>query len=180
MFHKILDEAIAELKQTEFEELFKDTDGEYSFVKDCQLETDLEVLLPNDYVSNIQERLSLYKELENAENETMLLEFSKNLEDRFGPIPPQTEELINTLRLRWLGKKIGFEKIILKSNRLSGVFTGDQDSGYFQTEAFGKVLDFIKNHPTASTMKEIKGKLTIRFDGVRSVKQAIETLEQLT
>ena len=180
MFHKILDEAIAELKQTEFEELFKDTDGENSFVKDCQLETDLEVLLPNDYVSNIQERLSLYKELENAENETMLLEFSKNLEDRFGPIPPQTEELINTLRLRWLGKKIGFEKIILKSNRLSGVFTGDQDSGYFQTEAFGKVLDFIKNHPTASTMKEIKGKLTIRFDGVRSVKQAIETLEQLT
>jgi transcription-repair coupling factor (superfamily II helicase) len=179
MFHKILDEAIAELKQSEFEELFKETGKEGTFVKDCQLETDLEVLLPNDYVTNIQERLSLYKELENAENEEMLTAFSDHLQDRFGPIPPQTEELINTLRLRWIGREIGFEKIVLKSNRLSGVFTGDSESGYFQTEAFGKVLDFIKNNPTASTMKEVKGKLTMRFDNVRSVKEAIEVLNKL-
>ncbi len=178
MYHKILDEAIAELKETEFEELFKESKKE-EFVKECQLETDLEVLIPNDYVTNIQERLSLYKELENAESEEDLQAFARNLEDRFGPLPTQTKELIDTVRLRWLGKKIGFEKIILKFNRLSGVFTGDSDSPYFQSEAFGKILDFIKNNPTASTMKEIKGKLTMRFDEVDSVEKALETLKKL-
>ncbi len=178
MYHKILDEAIEELKETEFEELFKDSKNEES-VKECQIETDLEVLIPNDYVFNIQERLSLYKELENAGTEEMLENFAKNLEDRFGPVPEQTKELINTMRLRWLGKKIGFEKIILKGGKLSGIFTGNSESSYFQSDAFGKILDFIKNNPTASTMKEIKGKLTMRFDNVNTVDDAIKTLNKL-
>ena len=178
MYHKILDEAIAELKEKEFEELFKKSKNE-DFVRECQLETDLEILIPNNYVTNIQERLSLYKELENAESENDLSAFARNLEDRFGPLPKQTGELIDTMRLRWMGKQIGFEKIILKFNRLSGVFTGDNESDYFQSEAFGKILDFIKNNPTACTMKEIKDKLTLRFENVDSVEKALETLKKL-
>ncbi len=177
MYHKILDEALAELKESEFEDLF--ATEKTDFVKECQLETDLEVLIPNDYVTNIQERLSLYKELESVEDEEGLRTFAKSLEDRFGPIPPQAQALIDTLRLRWLGKEIGFEKIVLKFNRLSGMFTGDSESPYFQSEAFGKVLEFIKTNPRASTMKEVKGKLTMRFDGVGSVEQAIEVLRRL-
>ncbi len=177
MYHKILDEAIAELKESEFEELF--SSDKKDFVTDCQLETDLEVLIPNDYVTNIQERLSLYKELESVEDESGLEVFAKSLEDRFGPIPPQAKALVNTLKLRWLGKEIGFEKIVLKFNRLSGMFTGDSESAYFQSEAFGKVLEFIKTNPQATTMKEVKGKLTMRFDNVGSVEKAIEVLRGL-
>jgi transcription-repair coupling factor (superfamily II helicase) len=177
MYHKILDEALAELRETEFEDLFANEKKE--FVKECQLETDLEVLLPNDYITNIQERLSLYKELDSVEDEEGLAKFAAGLEDRFGPVPPQAQALIDTLRLRWLGKEIGFEKIVLKFNRLSGMFTGNQESPYFQSEAFGKVLEFIKNNPNASTMKEVKGKLTMRFENVSSVKAAIDTLKRL-
>jgi len=177
MYHKILDEALAELKESEFEDLFANEKKE--FVKDCQLETDLEVLLPNDYITNIQERLSLYKELDSVENEEGLTKFAAGLEDRFGTVPPQAQALIDTLRLRWLGKEIGFEKIVLKFNRLSGMFTGNQESPYFQSEAFGKVLEFIKNNPNASTMKEVKGKLTMRFENVASVTSAIEILKRL-
>jgi len=177
MYHKILDEALAELKESEFEDLFAAEKSD--FVKECQLETDLEVLIPNDYVSNIQERLSLYKELEGVEDEEGLLVFTKSLEDRFGPVPPQAQSLIDTMRLRWLGKEIGFEKIVLKFNRLSGMFTGNSESPYFQSEAFGKVLEFIKTNPQASVMKEVKGKLTIRFENVNSVQKAIKVLQNL-
>jgi transcription-repair coupling factor (superfamily II helicase) len=179
MYHKILDEALEELRQSEFEELFKESKNN-DFVKECQIETDMEVLLPNNYVSNIQERLSLYKELESVEDEENLKKFAQNLKDRFGTLPPQVEDLINTIRLRWLGKKIGFEKIVLKFNRLSGMFTGNNESPYFQSDAFGKILEFVKNNPTASTMKEVKGKLTMRFENVKSVNEAIEILKKLT
>ncbi len=177
MYHKILDEALAELKESEFEELFETE--KKAFVKECQLETDLEVLIPNDYVTNIQERLSLYKELEGVNDEEELKNFAKGLEDRFGPPPPQAIELLNTLRLRRLGKQIGFEKIVLKFNRLSGTFTGDNESPYFQSEAFGKVLEFIKNHPRASTMKKRKEKLTMQFENVASIQEGIEILTKL-
>jgi len=177
MYHKILDEAIAELKESEFEDMF--AGDKKDFVKDCQLETDLEVLIPNEYVTNIQERLSLYKELESVQDEAGLAIFAKSLEDRFGPIPAQAQALIDTLQLRWLGKAIGFEKIVLKFNRLSGMFTGDSESPYFQSEAFGNVLNFIKNNPQASTMKEVKGKLTLRFENVSSVTAAIDILKML-
>ncbi len=177
MYHKILDEAIAELKESEFEDMF--AGDKKDFVKDCQLETDLEVLIPNEYVTNIQERLSLYKELESVQDEAGLTVFAKSLEDRFGPIPAQAQALIDTLQLRWMGKAIGFEKIVLKFNRLSGMFTGDSESPYFQSEAFGNVLNFIKNNPQASTMKEVKGKLTLRFENVGSVTDAIDILKML-
>jgi len=145
-------------------------------VKDCQIETDLELLIPDHYVTSINERLNLYKELDNSETGDELIAFGQKLKDRFGPLPEETRDLIETVRLRWLAKEIGFEKLTLKFGRMLGTFSGNQESAYFQSEAFGKVLEFIKNNPTESEMKEKNGKLTMRFDGVRSVKSGINCL----
>jgi transcription-repair coupling factor (superfamily II helicase) len=130
-------------------------------------------------VTSINERLNLYKELDNCESEESLEAFSKKLKDRFGRLPRETLDLIQTVRLRWMAKKIGFEKLTLKFGRMTGTFTGAQDSPYFQTEAFGKVLAFIQNNPNASDMKERKGKLTMRFEGVKKVEKALEILSNI-
>ena len=130
-------------------------------------------------MTSINERLNLYKELDNSESEENLEAFSQKLKDRFGPLPKETKDLIQTVRLRWMAKKIGFEKLTLKFGRMTGTFTGAHDSPYFQTEAFGKVLGFIQNNPQASEMKERKGKLTMRFEGVRLVKKGISILQDI-
>ncbi len=178
MYQKILDEAITELKESEFKELFK-KEGEEEFVKECQIETDLELLIPDHYVTSIQERLSLYKELDNIEKEQELEAFEKRLVDRFGELPPETVDLIETMRLRWLARKIGFEKLTLKFGRMTGTFFGSHDSSYFKSEAFGRVLKFIQQNPEASEMKEKKDKLTLKFDGVKNVGQAMGWLKML-
>jgi transcription-repair coupling factor (superfamily II helicase) len=177
MYQKILDEAIVELKESEFAELYNNELKEEDFVGDCQLETDMEIRIPDDYISAITERLSLYKELDNANEEAEIKAFTSKLNDRFGPLPPQTISLINTVRLRWLAKKIGFVKLYLKYNRMTGYFVGNQDSAFFQSEKFGKVLEFIQKNPTAAVMKEIKGSLTLRFENVDSVEKAIALLD---
>ncbi len=177
MYQKILDEAIVELKESEFAELYNNELKEEDFVGDCQLETDMEIRIPDDYISAITERLSLYKELDNANEEDEIKAFTSKLNDRFGPLPPQTISLINTVRLRWLAKKIGFVKLYLKYNRMTGYFVGNQDSAFFQSEKFGKVLEFIQKNPTAAVMKEIKGSLTLRFENVDSVEKAIALLD---
>ncbi|MCF6342480.1 MAG: transcription-repair coupling factor, partial [Bacteroidales bacterium] len=179
MYQKILDEALLELKEKEFSALFEKELEEKDFVKECQFETDLEILIPNDYVSNITERLSLYKELDDVDNEEQLQQFKTQLADRFGPLPAATQALINTIRLRWLAKKIGFEKLAIKFNRMTGFFAGDQESPYFQSEAFGKVLEFVQNNPGLAVMKESKGKLTLRFEGVNTVDKGISLLQRI-
>jgi len=179
MYQKILNEAIDELKENEFRKMFAEDREKMDFVRECQLETDLELLVPDHYVAAINERLNLYKELDSITAEEGLEEFARKLKDRFGPLPEQTKDLIQTVRLRWLAKKIGFEKLTLKFGRLTATFTGKQDSVYFQSKAFGRVLQFIQQNPTASEMKEKNGKLTLRFDNVRTVKKAIGLLEKL-
>lgn len=179
MYQKILDEALTELKESEFKEMYSSEQLEASFVKDCQIETDLELLIPDYYITSINERLNLYKELDNIETDEGLEEFAHKLKDRFGELPPETKDLIQTMKLRWIAKKIGFEKLTLKFGRMTGTFTGNQDSVYFQSEAFGKVLQFIKENPTASEMKEKNEKLTMRFDGVRKVKAALSLLNEI-
>ena len=179
MYQKILDEAIVELKESEFAELYKSEQKEEDFVGDCQLETDMEIRIPDDYITDITERLSLYKELDSINEEAEIETFRKKLTDRFGPLPPQTVSLINTVRLRWLAKKIGFVKLYLKHNRMTGYFTGTKDSAFFETDKFGKVLEFIKNYPTAAVMKEIKGSLVLRFEEVSSVEKGIGLLNRV-
>lgn len=178
MYHQILDEAVLELKENEFKDVFKD-ELKTEFVKDCQIETDLELLIPDHYITNISERLSLYKELDNIQTEEVLDKFRDKLIDRFGPIPRQTQQLIITIRLRWFAKKIGFERLILKSNRMTGYFISKPDSHYFQSTQFGKVLKFVQQNPTHCRMREKKNKLTLSFEDVKSINQAIEVIKPI-
>ncbi len=180
MYQKILDEAIQELKEAEFGDLYKEENQSKYLVHECQMETDLEILIPDTYITNITERLSIYKDLDNLETEADLEKFSLGLEDRFGPMPQQVHDLIDSLRLRWLAKKVGFVKLYLKHNRMSGYFTGTMDSPYFQSEAFGNVLAFIKEHPKACVMKQVKDSLTLRFEHVNNVKKALSILKKLS
>ena len=176
MYNKILDEAMLELREEEFKDLFGEKESQV-FVKDCQLETDLELLIPADYISVTTERISIYKELDSIENDEGLQRLEQQLTDRFGPFPEQVVGLFQAVRLRWLAKKIGFEKLVFKNGNLTGYFVGSEDSAYYNSAAFTHVLNFIKNNPRACAMRENKNKLSIKFTNVKSVEQAIEKLQ---
>ncbi len=179
MYHKILDETIQELKDEEFKDLFTD-DKPRPYVSYTHVDTDLEVLIPDDYVTNITERYNLYTDLSKLENEGQLERFANQLLDRFGALPPQVREMLNTLRLQWLGKQIGFEKISLKKNTLKGYFISNQQSNYFESDQFKKVLQFVQTHPRLGNLKEVKNTLRIAFENIRSIDQAIKILTEIT
>lgn len=180
MYQKILDEALFELKQTDFKELYKDEQNiKQDFVKDCQIETDLEVLIPDSYVSNIAERLALYKELDSITTEENLLAFQEMLLDRFGPVSVQTQELINTVRLRWMATKLGMEKIVLKESSLKGYFVSNPESGYYQSEVFTHIINFVKEHPRFCKLREANNKLIVVISNVSSVAEALSKLSQM-
>ncbi|RLD31125.1 MAG: transcription-repair coupling factor, partial [Bacteroidetes bacterium] len=152
---------------------------EISFVKDCQIETDLELLIPDDYITNIRERLSLYKELDSIEHEEVLLEFQDKLIDRFGPLPKEVSGLMNAVRMRWLAKKVGFEKIILRNRNLTGYFISNQESAYYQSPEFTTILQFVQSNPGRCSMKEAKERLTLAFNEIHTVFDALEILKDL-
>lgn len=178
MYNKILDEAVQELKEEEFSDLF-DEDKNRKYVSFTQIDTDLEVLIPDEYVTNITERYNLYNEIAKLENEEQLTAFEKALEDRFGPIPPQVYELFNTLRLQWLGKTIGFEKISFKKQTLKGYFVNNPKSSYFESEQFGKVLAFVGANPAICNLKEVKGQLRLAISNVNTIDYALHLLKQM-
>ncbi|RCH54903.1 transcription-repair coupling factor [Mucilaginibacter hurinus] len=178
MYHKILDEAIQELKEDEFKGVFPD-DKPRPFISFTQIDTDLEILIPNEYVTNLSERYNLYTELSKLENETQLAAFEQQLHDRFGPIPPQVTDLLNTMRMQWLGKAIGFEKISLKKNVLRGYFITNQQSPYFETAAFRQVLNFVQANPRRTNLKEVKSTLRLSIEGVAGIDEALELLEEI-
>jgi len=175
MYHKILDEAVLELKESEFKNVFKH-EVDKTYVKDCQIETDLEILITDDYIQNISERLSLYKELDTLVTEKELLIFQKNISDRFGKPPLQTMELINTIRLRRLAKKLGFEKLVLKSGRMSAYFISNSDSMYFQSGIFKGILKYVQNKPQNYRFKETKNKLALIVNNISSINEAQKML----
>jgi len=175
MYHKILDEAIMELKEQEFKDVFH-IEQPRAFVTDCVIETDLEILIPDSYITNITERLNLYKELDSTETEEELCKFRDRMVDRFGPLPSQTEDLIRTIRLRWLAKSIGFAKLILRKERLVAYFPGDPESGYYQSEQFTSIIEFIKSNPTFCRMKQEKERLSLVFQDVPGIEAALEKL----
>ncbi len=179
MYHKILDEAIQELKDDEFKDLFQD-EKPRPFISFTQIDTDLEILIPDEYVTNIAERYNLYTEISKLENEIQLIAFEQQLTDRFGPVPHQVNDLLNTVRLQWLGKAIGFEKISLKKNVLRGYFISNQQSPYFETDAFRQVLTYVQYNPRKINMKEVKNTLRISFEGVSTIARAVELLTELT
>jgi transcription-repair coupling factor (superfamily II helicase) len=194
MYHKILDEAIQELK----EEMdtppppeggiqhshLPSTDGvvvspplgRVGWVRDCVIDTDMAILIPDDYVNNITDRLGLYRELDDTENENELIVFEKNLIDRFGPLPKEATELLNTIRLRWIAKEIGFERLILKNKKLTGYFISSPNSPYFQSDIFGKVLQYVQTHGKDCRMTQKGEKLMLSFENVVSVGDGIKWL----
>ena len=186
-YHKILNEAILELKETSFRELYeseqqKETEKQITkqkFISDCQIDTDLEILFPDNYISSISERIRLYRELDNTETEEQLLNFEAQLKDRFGKIPPQTTELMNVVRLRWLAIGLGVEKIILKNNKLVAYFISDQDSPFYKSPVFAKILGFLQKNPQSIKMKEINNKLTLSIQKVDSIQKAINIFQQI-
>ncbi len=184
MYQKILNEAIEELRENEFKELFKDTQydkmpGQDYYTADCILETDLEVRIPDDYVNNVAERLSLYQELDNLSDKTALVEFRKNLIDRFGQVPYQVEDLFLSMELRWIAREIGFEKLVFKAGKMIGYFVTNQDSPYYQSPRFTQVLKYIQSGPTGVNMSEKNNKLRLVYNSVTTMQEAIENLQSI-
>ena len=181
-YMKILSEAIDELKEEDWykEEIgIADTEDEdkgrffKSFVKETQIETDLELLIPDYYVGNISERLNLYRELDAISRELDLLRFEENLKDRFGAIPKQVKELINGMRMRWAAMEIGFEKIILKNGKLIAYFLSKPDSEYFNSAIFKNILKYAQQHPSSCKLKEGNNKLSITIERIKSIEDVI-------
>ncbi|MDZ4844851.1 MAG: transcription-repair coupling factor [Chitinophagales bacterium] len=172
-YHKILDETIRELKQTEFKDLYKEElEQKQDFVRECQVDTDVEMLIPDGYVKNINERLNLYTDLSNVKDEEGLVKYKDGLRDRFGPIPPEVEELFHAVRLSWLGKELGFEKIVIKSNQLRGYFPENQESFYYQSETFGNILKYVQRFPKKCRVKQTEKNLFLIFEGIKTMEEA--------
>ena len=177
-YHKILDEAIAELKENEFADLF-DKETELVYVTDCAIETDMEVLLPSDYISSTAERISLYTELDHIKTEERLMEFTSQLIDRFGPLPKPVNDLLNTVRLRWMAKDLGFEKIALRDNMMTAHFVSNQESAYYETETYHQVMQYIISHPKRCALKETHAKLILTIKEVATVTQALTIVKDM-
>ena len=161
MYHKILDEAVQELKQTKFKDLFANElmNAAKQVVTECNIETDMELLIPDDYVENISERLSLYSQLDSLKTEAELKQFMKSLSDRFGPLPVSVVQLGETVRLRWIAEELGFEKLTLKGGRMKAYFVNAENEDYFKSEVFGNILMYAQRYPRRCRMKDAKGRL---------------------
>ena len=181
MYQKILNEAIEELREGEFKELFEErnSDSMTSFVKDCILETDLEVRIPDDYVNNVAERLSLYQQLDNIKTKEELDEFVSELIDRFGPIPAPVEELILSFRLRWLAQELGIEKLVLKSGKMIGYFIANPQSKFYESPVFSKVLDYMQKHPSEAKLSEKNDRLRLIYGDVETLNTAYNRFENI-
>lgn len=183
-YQKILDEAIQELKETEFKDLFAspDTDKHKEWTPgnaDCHLETDLELLLPDTYVSSIPERMKLYKELDSIQTPEQLNKFEANLTDRFGALPSQAQELMNVVRLRWLAISLGMEKLVLKNEIMIAYFISNQLSPFYRSQHFVHILGYIQKNPKRFKLKEGKDKLSLVANDVKNIQEALSLLQQI-
>lgn len=180
MYHKILDEAIEELKESEFKALFEKEKDVRKLVKDCNIETDLEVRFPESLIPNVSERLRLYTELDNVKDEEGLGKFKDELIDRFGQLPGPALELIETAKLRWLGEELGFGKISIKSSKLKAYIFDTENQDYFQSETFGAILNYVKNNSAECQLKEVKNSLVLYINGIIGIPDAIARLSEIT
>ncbi|OUS01427.1 transcription-repair coupling factor [Flavobacteriales bacterium 33_180_T64] len=182
-YQKILNEAIEELKENEFADLYNDEGKEKNYVKDITIDTDFELLFPDNYVNNITERLNLYTKLNTLKTEDELQIFETEIIDRFGELPIQVIDLLNSVRIKWIATKIGLEKIIMKKGRFVGYFINNQQSAFYQSDYFTKVLQFIQTRPKDCKMKEKQTRnglrLLLTFEHIKSVKQALSRLQEI-
>jgi transcription-repair coupling factor (superfamily II helicase) len=180
-YTRILNEAISELKENEYKELFPhkepaEQNHHLVYVEDCQIDTDLELLFPDEYIFNITERMSLYRELDQIQQEEDLTRFESGLIDRFGPLPVPSIELLEVVRLRWLANRLGFEKLVLKNGKMIGYFVSNPDSDFFKSTTFSHILGFVQKQPARFRMKEGNNKLTLTCEPIVSVRAACDLL----
>lgn len=179
MYHEILDEAVRELKDTEFKDLFKTEIDLRKLLPDCVIETDLSIIIPEKYVTNISERLSLYSELDNIKDENAIQQFIASLEDRFGPMPREVLGLIETVKLRWHAEQLGFEKLILKGGLMKVYISTVNKETYFNSAIFGAILKYVQLHPKHCKLKDAKEKLIISFEPVSTIEMGLEILSSI-
>lgn len=176
-YHKILDEAIQELKETDFADVYEEEMKERRiYVRDCQIDTDLELLIPDEYVNKVDERMLLYTALDNLKNEEELKTFALNLKDRFGEIPEQVIELFNAMRIKWLATALAMERVWIKQGKMNCYFLQNQQSAFYSSAVFGNIIQYITSHPQAVKMKETDKYLVLTFLDVQTMKQAQEKL----
>lgn len=184
-YQKILTQAVTELKNDEFQDLYAEqiAQGEAisgdDFVDDCAVESDLEMYFPDNYVPGSSERMLLYRELDNIERDEELEAYRQRLIDRFGPVPRQGEELMLVVPLRRVGRRLGCEKIILRQGRMQMQFVSNTQSAFYQSAAFGRVINYIGYHPRRCNLKEKNGKRSMVVSQVASVKEAVEILKEI-
>jgi transcription-repair coupling factor (superfamily II helicase) len=187
-YQRILNEAIMELKESEpEEESVAEKTGEVairedkgkSYISDFQIDTDLEIMFPDEYVSNISERIRLYKELNEIENEDSLQEFAKKLIDRFGPVPLPAAALLDIVRIKWIAVRLGIEKILLKNSLLIANFISDPNSQFYRSALFVSIMNYVNRHQKQMSVKQKEKKLSLTVSDVSSVKSAISVLNAI-
>lgn len=180
MYQKVLDEAIRELKRTSFKELFKEEISKQDdYVQDCTIDTDLEILIPDEYVESITERLSLYTRLDNAETEEELQQFTTELHDRFGPVPEPVTDLLNAIRSRKLAVELGFEKMMLRNEVLKCYFISRPDSPYFESDLFQRILKYIQTDTNKAKLKQVGKFFVLQITDIRDMKQMLTFLQRM-
>ncbi|WBU87925.1 transcription-repair coupling factor [Cellulophaga omnivescoria] len=180
-YQKILAETVEELKENEFKDLYEEVEGKDKvYVKETQIDSDFELLFPDDYVNNVTERLNLYTQLNQITTEEGLAKYEKELVDRFGEIPSPVEDLLNSVRIKWIANSLGLEKIVLKKGKMIGYFIADQQSGFYQSAKFTKVLQFVQANTAICKMKEKQTRAGLRlllvFDKITTVEKALKSL----
>ncbi|MGB1312481.1 MAG: transcription-repair coupling factor [Bizionia paragorgiae] len=182
-YQKILNEAIEELKENEFADLYQDQAEDKEYVKDMTIDTDFELLFPDDYVNNIAERLNFYTQLNTFKTEEELQKFESDIIDRFGELPVQVVDLFNSVRLKWVATKLGIEKAIMKKGKLICYFINDQQSKFYQSPNFNLVIQYVQKNPQSCKMKEKETRnglrLILTFDKIKSVNQALSALKPI-
>jgi transcription-repair coupling factor (superfamily II helicase) len=189
-YQKIMNEAIDELKENEFKDLYNDdeiasglaiTKPQKEFVKDILIDTDFELLFPDNYINNVSERLNLYNELATIKTEEALQLFENKIIDRFGPLPKQAISLLSSMKIKWIATKIGIEKLVMKQGKMICYFVSDQQSAYYNSPQFSKVLSFVQKNPSLCKMKEKQTpnglRLLLSFENVKSIRKALEVME---
>ncbi len=184
-YQKILNEAIDELKENEFKDIYQEENNMETkeYVKDIQIDTDFELLFPDDYINNISERLNLYNELSNIKDEAQLALYEQKLIDRFGALPKEALALLNSIRIKWKATQIGIEKLILKQGKMIGYFVGNQQSDFYQSNRFIQLVQFVQQNANLCKMKEKETKnglrLLLTFENVKSINKALELIEKI-
>ena len=182
-YQKILQEAVAELKTQEFSDLYysdSDKGGDEAYVADCQFESDLNLFISAEYVPLDNERITLYRELDSLERESDVAAFCERLRDRFGAIPTETLDLVQVVNLRRVARTLGFEKVSLKQGRMYLYFVGDEHTAYYQSPAFGRVLNYMQHHPRQCKLREVNSRRSMVVENITDVLTAVQLLKTIT